>query len=288
MSIIDHYGLSPVQPHKGTLPIWAGFSIKSEELIGIEVEVENTNNLLHDTALNNAWGVTDDGSLRNNGMEFISKPIHAHYAPTALQYLMEQVLTRNCSFSPRTSVHIHLNMQEATASQVSDFLGMYCIFEKLLYQYVGRGRYKNIYCVPIIETDLVPGYAHKSLRVEWKKYTGLNLVPLASYGTVEFRHMHGTFGLEKLCGWIQLIVSLKEHVIRGKRDIKKRIFEMTNNTDWYTLLEEVFGEHHKLLTIKTPNDFINGLATAKSMYFNPSIVSNLRAGLNNSHMIVQK
>ncbi len=286
MTIREHFGMSAVRAAKTKLPLLEGIVIKSEHLIGIEVEVENVG-IAKD--FDTTWTTTDDGSLRNRGVEFVSKPIPASLAPTLLNNLLVDSLSKTCSFSPRTSVHIHLDMQTATASQVVDFLGMYCLFEKLLYQYAGRRRNKNIYCVPISETRLATGFAHNSIQMisDWRKYTGLNLLPLASYGTVEFRHMHGTFDVAKLCGWIQLIVLLKDFVLNST-DLKKRILSMDAATSWQPLVEEVFGEHSKLLTIKNPSEFLAGLMTAKSMYFNINNATSLRRNLSDYAPITLK
>lgn len=42
----------------------------------------------------------------------------------------------------------------------------------------------------------------------WQKYTALNLLPITKYGTVEFRHMHGTNDFDKLCTWINSLSNL--------------------------------------------------------------------------------
>lgn len=286
MTIREHFGMSAVRPFKVKLPIFEGISIKSEHAIGIEIEVENCINLRE---INAVWTVSEDGSLRNRGVEFISKPIAASFAPTILNHLLADILPTTCSFSPRTSVHVHLDMQTMTASNISDFLSIYCLFEKLMYQYAGRRRNKNIYCVPIAETRLAAGFTHATLQriPDWRKYTGLNLLPLATYGTVEFRHMHGTFDVAKLCGWIQLIVQIKDYVINNT-GIKKMILSMDSSTSWQGVLEEVFGEHSKLLTIKNPADFMVGLMTAKSMYFNLNNAASLRQSLTNTSTLISK
>src|SRR5215213_1967548 len=154
-TILEKFGINPVQivVPKG-LDYVGSVSIRSEHAIGIEVEVENVVDVAR-IPKGSVWTSKTDGSLRNAGMEFITMPIPASYAPAVLNQLMTQVLNQHCSFSPRTSVHVHLNVQDLELHQALDYVLLYSIFEKLFYKFAGRGRIRNIFCVPITETDLL-------------------------------------------------------------------------------------------------------------------------------------
>lgn len=242
------YGLAGVAGFKpsGLAAVVCNHKVTSSELIGIEVEVENAMAAGEAAGLNKVWQVKGDGSLRNNGYEFVSRPIPAMAAPQALEYLMSHRLDKGCCFSPRTSVHIHLNMQECTSAQVLDYMLLYVIFERLFYKFVGKGRMKNIYCVPLCDTDLLSAlveYGEVRGRA-WSKYTGLNSLPLTGFGTLEWRHMHGTFDVEKLTIWINFITKLKEYVkANSTATIRAEIAAMNDGYDFEKLLQAVFGEH---------------------------------------------
>lgn len=247
-TILQKYGLGQVTPHKvtGLTSIETPHIVKSNELIGIEVEIENVNNLREQP--NKVWSIINDGSLRNGGHEFVSRPIEAFNAPKALTYLLHNYLGKECCFSPRTSVHVHLNVQDFTLAQVVDMTLLYTVFERLFYRFTGRGRMKNIYCVPLVDTQLLLGLAEKNLSdTDWSKYTGFNLLPLFSYGTVEFRHMHGTSDIGKLSVWINFITKLKEYVRSSStKAIRSDIANMDENYPYHELLDNIFGEfaHH--------------------------------------------
>ena len=215
--------------------------VKSQELIGIEVEIENTNG---NGGLNPVWQTHNDGSLRNNGMEFVTLPIAAEHAPVALYNLFHQYLDSSCCFSPRTSVHVHLNMQDSAPEKVIDLVLMYVVYEKLFYRFTGRGRQKNIYCVPLIDTNLLARFSNKRLeRNDWSKYTGLNLLPVREYGTIEFRHMHGTNDVKKLTTWINLITSLKHYINNAStNEVRKTIATMGPEFDFRNHMAEIFGD----------------------------------------------
>jgi hypothetical protein len=255
-TIRERYGLAEVTAHRvtGLASVVCPHVIKSPELIGIEVEIENVVELPGNP--NKAWQIIEDGSLRNNGREFITKPVAASNAPVLLEYLMNGYLAKNCCFSPRTSVHVHLNMQDFTTPQVIDFVMLYSLFEKLFYKFCGRGRVKNIYCVPLIDTDLLANLGEKNLEhAGWSKYTGLNLLPLQQYGTVEFRHMHGTRDVGKLCVWINLITKLKEYVrAHSTKDIRNDVINMTDDYAFGELLYNIFGEYTEVFKFEGLNE----------------------------------
>lgn len=271
-TILDKVGLAPVRVMQNRGWPHHQYKILSNQIIGIEVEVENTNfkNGIPDGS---PWQEKGDGSLRNNGYEFVSKPIYAHDAPSALQQLLVDILGEDCHFSPRTSVHIHLNVQDLTQAQVTDLVLVYLLFEKLFYRFAGKGRHRSIFCVPIQDTGLADFLgSHGCINHAWEKYTGLNLCPIVgnrdgvhAYGTVEFRHMHGTFDVEKLSIWIDLITSLKDYILKkGTDPIRELVSKATSKYDFEPLAHEVFGTAAKYLKYKGGEELEKGLVAAKA------------------------
>lgn len=250
-TILEKFKLKPVVAYTvGDLPD-VDFKIESDHLVGIEVEVENVLEFKSSWPKNTVWNMIEDGSLRNAGKEFVSKPIKASEAPKALNQLLNIVLSKECChFSPRTSVHVHLNVQDMEVHQVIDLVLVYMIFERLFYKFAGRGRAQNIFCVPITSTSLPGQFAEYGLGKRWQKYTGLNLLPISSghreedrgQGTVEFRQMHGTFKVEKLCAWIDIITRLKEYILKTPtKDIRGIISSMNDDFDFEKWLYEIFN-----------------------------------------------
>lgn len=253
------------------------YAVTSAELIGIEVEVEN---VLRIGEVNSVWHMTADGSLRNAGQEFITAPTPATFAPVLLANLRD-ALGLDCSFTPRTSVHIHLNAQDLSTEQVGDIVLLYTIFEKVLYRYVGRSRIRNPYCVPIIETSLLNRWIHKGIRAQWEKYAGFNILPLRDKGTIEFRHMHGTLDVQKLSGWIELITSLKEYVKKvPTKELRKRLYTLTVY-DVPGLVREVFVNSHHLLKWEKPEDFEDGVMFMRYALTSTSSFNKLRTQVVN-------
>lgn len=223
--------------------------IDSKQLIGIEVELEKYSDRVSSHLNSGVWNLHNDGSLRNNGVEFITSPMEARYAPRALNDLFEAG-AKTCCFTPRTSVHVHFNCQELTDQQVLDVILLYMHFETRLYNFVGKNRIKNIYCVPINSTLLIARMINErfdKLVTKWKKYTGLNLLPLASKGTLEFRQMHGTTDVKKLCIWIRMLAKIFQYAEKaGTAQIRRDLLASLSDDDVIVLGKQVFGDdwHH--------------------------------------------
>jgi hypothetical protein len=227
--------------------------IDDQRAVGIEVEVEKATAGERIHVKSRVWTAHGDGSLRNNGMEYITFPIPVCYAPAALEDLFVSGVNQ-CSFTPRTSIHVHFNCQDLTKDQVNDVVLLYLHFERQLYHFVGRQRIKNIYCVPINDTTLGSQLLVKRADLwahTWKKYTGLNLLPLESKGTIEFRQMHGTSNVTKLSQWIRLLDRLFLYALKkGTTNLREELAAVHTVPQLDRLGESVFMEDWRLLTAK--------------------------------------
>ena len=184
-----------------------------ECLIGIELEAENTQDRVHNPPL---WMQHTDGSLRNNGREFVTLPVKAGYARSIFKRMLDAI--PDADFSARAGIHIHLNVTDMDHEQLSTLLFTYIIFEDAFYQLAGNDRDKSVFCVPLRESNIALHIGPKIVKSNWKslswlKYTGLNLRPVRELGTVEFRHLRATNDIEFVVSWINLIVAMKKYAM---------------------------------------------------------------------------
>ena len=187
-------------------------------VIGLELETENCQYKVAGTWVEGAasrnFRVERDGSLRGVAYEFISQPMRSEHALAALQDFLAWGEFTPENYTDRTSVHVHVNCTDMELEQISSLALLYTVAEEILFEFVGGHRESNIYCIPWSHCrahyDLVQNFlANPTGQLKkWNKYTALNLIPLASYGTVEFRQMHGTADFPKLERWINMIGSL--------------------------------------------------------------------------------
>lgn len=218
-------------------------------LYGVEIELENTRNIRN----RGAWIPKEDGSLRNNGMEYISYPWPYDWLVQELRSFYTINTITNDNVSERCSVHVHLNCQQLTIPQLQMLIRLYQVFERLLFEWVGADRNKSIFCVPLSETII----NHKSLSnnpaeflttiKRWQKYTAFNLLPLLTQGTVEFRHMSGQGEPEKIIKWLAIIGCLYEFALKNtNEDLDKFLLQLNSSSQYEALVTKVFGEYAKL------------------------------------------
>jgi hypothetical protein len=225
-------------PYMNAFPV-----VDKNTYLGIEVEVENVQTYRRASPY---WTVKEDGSLRNHGREFVTPPIRAWRVEHALYKLFNNELNSDIDFSERTSIHVHMNIRTLTIKQLEALVLTYIVFEKVLFNYVGEDRYNNIFCVPIVETDI--GYSFRDLisqsnpNTAWQKYTALNLLPIMQLGTIEFRHLGGTSDIETLMTWINMLLSLKKFALQKDPEYIWNRIQTLNTTSEYRIFgEEVFG-----------------------------------------------
>ena len=234
-----------------------GFSYYATPLTGIEVEVEN---FRADSSIapSHSWRMDNDGSLRNRGVEFISAPTEPKHIESAITHLFDDILNTSNHFSPRTSIHVHLNCRDLTYDQIYNIVILYQCFEDLMYSFAGPERKKSIFCIPVGNTNYYNTFKmHMSqhLLPGWSKYTGLNLGPLRDYGTVEFRHLRGTRNKFVLFEWLHILYKLYNFAIsQSTENLERMINDTAESGNYFSLGYAVFGAHFLTLTRDTAYD----------------------------------
>jgi len=220
MTIYDTYGFNLMDPS----------CADAEEFIcGTEYEIED---ISHCTLLNfnvgsdfPHWmgdvGAIKDGSLRNNGIEFITKPVTYEKSLELFTYLHDNLVLGPNPYTARTSTHVHVNVSSMTKEQLKHFVLLYALFEPVFFEYAGPARLHNIHCVPLNYTLLPRQYAQSATALVdvWSKYTAFNMKPVKTQGTVEFRHLYGTGDKKVYRQWLLMLKELWE-------------FAFTKDTDW--------------------------------------------------------
>jgi len=207
-TIRQEYGLS----NQFLIDVMGGVYAKDLFIAGAELEIESVKTVNHDFCAREHIQRTEDGSLRNNGYEFLLPPSNKENLVRRFKEFHKSIAYRsgNDPFSFRTSTHVHVNMQESTFKQAKTLLFLYSIFEPLAFNYVGQNRRNNIHCVPLTMTIIPSLYRHdlKTMVAKWSKYTALNLMPIVELGTYEFRHLEGTNNPERFEEWVNFINTL--------------------------------------------------------------------------------
>lgn len=198
--------------------------------VGCEFEIEN---ILDHGCVGDIVGITEDGSLRNNGHEYITKPITVNDAISQFKWLHDNLRYGDQAFTERTSIHVHVNCCNLFPQEVRNIVLLYALFEESFFAMVDQQRRNNIHCVALTETFIPTLYksSAQNMVARWHKYTALNLKPISSQGTMEFRHMQGHNDTQLFSDWLIVLENLFNH---------GRTFKVTSHGLEEKALEKLF------------------------------------------------
>ena len=268
--------------------------------IGVEVELENMReassfassgirrHAIHDyfsfDSDNNGvkfgtgyWNVKTDGSLRDYGVEFVTKKLFGKDLSVALDELHDYLIHTDIDapISDRCSIHVHLDVTDLNKTEYSRLLIDYAIFENVLFHYCGEHRKHNLYCLPFAKSDefkrtLSHILTSVSKDLDFKKYvngfpkySALNLNATSKYGSLEFRLHGGTYNMMRVKEWINIIMSLKKNCIGNSADNLHREISRFGISNY---LEKVFGKYTNVLDYKNAEgDIVEGIRLAQDI-----------------------
>lgn len=185
---------------------------------GIELEYENMSNPARTPEF---WNTTGDGSLRNNGIEFVSTVLQRCEVMQAIDSVRDFLQGTRADPSPRCGIHVHLNMRGRTLGEMFSFITAYVLLEPSIFRHYCPNRVTSSFCVPVVEnTNLIRalhGAVQRSRRrdhrplsalVNTSKYSAVNMSSLRNFGTVEFRALPATLDFRLLRRWITTLTWL--------------------------------------------------------------------------------
>jgi hypothetical protein len=237
--------------------------------VGIEIELENA---LHSpkyvadvnySITDTGWLSHEDGSLRNHGIEFVTRlGVNVAMVPTLTKafekYIVEWTAGR-AQANARTGLHVHIDVSALSAPQLCNFLFLYAILEPVFFRVSGN-RSDSIFCVPwefgrkslgevLVDLSASAKVGYRNWR--WRNYTkycGLNISTIETYGTVEFRMHSGTYKAEAINKWVDCIHRLYMYV--KNTDVVENInrFRMHRfDYKYWDLIGRIFQEYMPVL-----------------------------------------
>jgi len=225
------------------------------------------------------WNVKSDGSLREGGVEFVTKKLFGKDLSMALdelnEYLNDEAESLDDIPSDRCSVHIHLDVTDLDKNEYARLLIDYAIFENVLFHYCGMDRKENLYCLPFAKSDdfkrtLSHILTSVNKNIDFRKYvngfpkySALNLRATSTYGSLEFRLHGGTYDMMRVKQWINIIMCLKKNC-RG--NTAHNLHREISRYGIPNYLEKVFGHYHRTLDYdECESDIVDGLRLAQDI-----------------------
>lgn len=189
---------------------------------GIEIEVEGR--YLPHELTDKRWRAEQDGSLRGENMEYIlAKPLKKADVRDALESLAGELKNSKLDFSFRTSVHVHMNVQNLTFNQYLALLYTYLLLEEPLVNFCGKSRKGNRFCLRLQDAEGIlemfdklfrkgDEYLH-AIHIDGVRYASVNIGATVQYGSLEFRAMRGTMDVDTLVTWVEMLDAVKRFAI---------------------------------------------------------------------------
>lgn len=251
------------------------FLIDEKTVIGIEVEVENVHHIPEfGGVFQRYWRTEADNSLRNNGIEFISLPVKGDAIRRSVGTLSSG-LSKDVQFSPRTSVHIHMNVRDLTPEELAKIVMVYLCVEKLLFRFAGEFRENNNFSVPLYNLRWIDKLvteimnfnkgAIKNIQSQEMRYSALNFEPMFTQGSIEFRHLGGTADANRILTWINMIFAIKSYAVRRTYDdLMKELVALNSNSQYRQFAMDVLGRfYHEIPTFDPNRDVEVGVLAMK-------------------------
>jgi len=218
---MEHNEIFIQKPEKGKPGLNVGLImgkplVKGE--VGLEIEVEGKK-LPHEDQTPAPWVYHHDGSLRGqeNAEYVLAKPVPFDKVGDSLVMLWKAFKTKHSVFddSNRTSVHVHLNVQEWHLNRLTAFLACYFALEEILTEWCGEYRVGNLFCLRAIDAPAIVSWTKRFIRSDGQvplpetlHYAGLNTNALKKFGSLEIRTLRGTSDQTVIKQWVDILKRL--------------------------------------------------------------------------------
>lgn len=190
--------------------------------LGIELEYEQMDST--EAWKTEYWVAAPDGSLRNRGIELVSRPLAFPDVAAAIDDAETIVLESGAIASARCGIHTHMNMRPYSMGQVWSLAALYAIIEPTLYQTYALGREDSMFAVPMWRNTSQVNYLYRDitalrvlrsgasmpgcLALQSSKYSALNFTSLLQFGTLEMRQPYCTTDFEAIRSWVEFCMRL--------------------------------------------------------------------------------
>lgn len=187
--------------------------------VGVEIELEGSIFTLD----SDNWRSEGDGSLRG-GLEFVmNKPVTFSKLPKVLGELEDHLKeTSVVEYSHRAGTHVHINVQKLTVRELFNYICAFICVEEILTDWCHPFRSGNHFCLRAIDAENLIDFLTKvakhsglnMLRDEVQentvRYSGMNVVSIPKYGSLEFRTLESTIDMDRITTWAGVLLNIRD------------------------------------------------------------------------------
>lgn len=225
--------------------------------VGLEIEVEGKSLPRDGEIVASTWQYHEDGSLRGqeNAEYVLTKPLPFDKVNAALKSLWLSFKKKGATIddSNRTSVHVHLNVQDFFLNRLTSFMGLYFALEELLTEWCGETRVGNLFCLRAIDAPAIVVWAKRYVQSDGQAqlpetlhYAAFNMQALKKFGSIEIRTMRGVNDPEIIKNWVgilQRLYDLSEEII-DPREVPAMV---SSGGGAVAFFDKVLGEHASIV-----------------------------------------
>ena len=162
------------------------------------------------------WKVERDGSLRHrssgnrNTGEVVSPILEGKAGFDQLENVVKAIHSVGATTNRSTGLHVHVEAADLTGEEVARVVEFYSNNQATIDNMVSLSRRNNSYCRKYSTYNLnamknAAQTNKEALRGFANKYTVVNISPLFSYGTIEFRQHQGSVNAKKISSWVKFV-----------------------------------------------------------------------------------
>lgn len=221
--------------------------------VGIEVEVESEKRA--DPLFSKFWKTEGDGSLRQNGYEYVlNRPVKRGQVRDALYELDKHIKPYKPIDSFNAGVHVHINVQELSLTQIINMICISACLEDVLLEFCGEKRKGNLFCLRFGDAEGVLEMLEAAVTTDNYlilysddiRYSFLNMKALIEYGSLEYRCMRSDGDILALLTWVDMLLSIKDAAIGYENPMK--ILEEISFGGAESFLKNVLPNQHAVLS----------------------------------------
>jgi hypothetical protein len=175
-----------------------------------------------------------------------------HNYKDTMDIFYKEIVPHNlgATFTERCSTHLHVDVRLFTEEKIKFLVALYLIVEKGFFSFTSPLRQKNIFCIALKDSSkILTNYKDMERIIHgWEKYTAFNLKPIYAQGTVEFRHLHGTYNYYELLAWILLCLRLVNYTyFTPEKEILHKLRNLKYESQYDAFLETIFSSLRHLV-----------------------------------------
>jgi len=199
--------------------------------VGIELEIEGqrlpsgaTIADLMSKETQKYWAAVNDGSLRG-GLEYVlTGPIKTSEVRQMVDGLFNKFKENGSKIknSNRCSTHVHVNVSDLKVNELTSVISLWCTFQTPFIKWWGEERVSNHFCLSSRDEEsmvsswiayLKCGQLNMYRTRDGLKYTALNILPIFSQGSIEFRAGGPPNDPDKVVYWAKICNAIVRYAV---------------------------------------------------------------------------